>query len=409
MAFEFPTAPPGSGNGEGSGTPSGATPPGEEGFIAPPMQQRTELPFPGVGPSRYFDQITLPQYLQRALVLINGMEYFEWESVEVCAEIGGSPPLTFRLTTSEQEPWPADWAFLRIRPDDKCTVFLDGFLAISGKVYTRQVHYDARQHAIEIQGGDRTAELSRTTADTKSGEWRKTNWMDTLDEIAGSSGISVQTLGQLSKFKIDRFSPQPGQSKREAIEQLIRAAGAWFFATPDGQIEIIGANALGGYAELIEGRDILIGREHISSLTAPSNKAGGQKGGSDDEWGAKIAHGLHADGEGGGGDMATKMFQRVLSEIPAQSVDQLKNRARIEDNVGDQLRINVWLTVLGWQRPSGGLWWPKDIVYVDAPMLIMQRPLVVKKVTFTQDNQSGTRTMLELVNLKALGGSKAGT
>jgi prophage tail gpP-like protein len=75
----------------------------------------------------------------------------------------------------------------------------------------------------------------------------------------------------------------------------------------------------------------------------------------------------------------------------------LAKRAQIEDNVGLQYSILVTLTVLGWQRPGGGLWWPYDIIWVKAPMLIMDRPLVVKAVTFTQDNTNGSRTEIVLV------------
>src|SRR5215471_4998759 len=84
--------------------------------------------------SRYFDQVTVYPYPNHAVVTINGTPYWEWESVWVQHEFGGVPPIQFRLSTSEQEPWPEDWAFLRIRPDDQCTVHLDTFRVCKGKV-----------------------------------------------------------------------------------------------------------------------------------------------------------------------------------------------------------------------------------------------------------------------------------
>jgi hypothetical protein len=77
--------------------------------------------------SQYFDQIARPPYLGNCVVYIDGQEYFEWESVEVKLSRSGNPRSSFRLTVSEQEPWPEDWAFLRIMPRDKCAVYLDGF------------------------------------------------------------------------------------------------------------------------------------------------------------------------------------------------------------------------------------------------------------------------------------------
>jgi len=373
------------------------------------MEQSTAYPFPGSGPSRYFDQVTLPQYLERALILVNGMEYFEWESAEVHAEIGGKPPITFRLSVSEQEPWPEDWAFLRLRPDDKCTFYLNGYQACRGKVITRQVFYDANQHAVEIQGWDQTGILNYMTADTETGEFRKKAGMEILQKIAGSIPV-ISSGGNPSKTPIDRFQITPGQSKSEAMEAVMRQMGALQGPDPDGKFDVLGSEFGGrGFGEVIEGRDILIGREIIQSTEKPWNMAGTQAPGSDDQSMAQAAHGMTAQGQNGGGDMMTSMFQRVLAEIPAQSIDQLKQRARIEDNVGDQNSITVTVTLLGWERSSGGgLWWPGDIVWIDAPMLIMQRPLILKAVTFTQDNSTGTRATLECVNITAMGGGKAG-
>jgi prophage tail gpP-like protein len=62
------------------------------------------------------------------------------------------------------------------------------------------------------------------------------------------------------------------------------------------------------------------------------------------------------------------------------------------------------VTVHGWLRPSGGLWDRNQTVFVTSPMLIMnQEPLITKVVTFTQDNETGARTTLELCNPSALG------
>src|SRR5215471_2453156 len=121
------------------------------------------------GSSRYFDSYNYPPFLGRAVVLINDETYYEWESVQVHLTIG-DPPSTFQLTVSEQEPWPEDWAFLRIRPGDDCAVYLDGELVITGWVITRQVYYDANQRSVQIQGMGRTGILGHVTADTATNE-----------------------------------------------------------------------------------------------------------------------------------------------------------------------------------------------------------------------------------------------
>jgi hypothetical protein len=65
--------------------------------------------------SQYFDQVPYPPYLGNCVVVINGQLYYEWESVQVKLSSHGKPRASCRLTVSEQEPWPENWAFLRSR------------------------------------------------------------------------------------------------------------------------------------------------------------------------------------------------------------------------------------------------------------------------------------------------------
>jgi prophage tail gpP-like protein len=97
----------------------------------------------------------------------------------------------------------------------------------------------------------------------------------------------------------------------------------------------------------------------------------------------------------------------IVNELPMIDAAHLQGRSGSEGGwqTGDQ--ITVFATVYGWLRPSGGLWYRDQIVNVTSPMLIMEgQPLTAKAVTFTQDDKTGTRTLLELMNAAALGGLK---
>ena len=89
-------------------------------------------------------------------------------------------------------------------------------------------------------------------------------------------------------------------------------------------------------------------------------------------------------------------------EIPAFAQSLLQQRVQHEANISDSFLIKVQICVVGWEKEGGGLWWRGDLVYVYSPMLIMQRTLRAKSVTFFQDSGGGTRTELELVNPIAL-------
>lgn len=352
-------------------------------------------------PGRYFSRYDVPPFLERAVVIINGEVYWEWESVQVRVAIG-DPPNTFQLTCSEQEPWPEDWAFMRIRPPDRCAVYLDGELAITGFVITRQVYYDATQHSIQIQGWGNTGILGFATADSKTGEMKNQTPLAVIKKLATQHGINVDVAGHLPLDKIKRFSTQPGENAKEAIERAARAAGAQVGETKDGHLLVVGDDAESAAPEqLIEGYNILIGQEtiHCNMDVGEMNATGQSQGGDDESMSDVAQRGRQA---GGGGQFTMGLPTRILSELPSFSINQLRQRMGVERAVNQANEITAIITVLGWQKGDrGGLWTPGDQVFVDAPMLILRENLMLKEAVFTQDNQSGTRTRLTLVNKAA--------
>jgi prophage tail gpP-like protein len=371
----------------------------------------TAYPF-SLPTSRYFDSFDLPEFSDRVVVIVNGEIYAEWESVTVTVKFN-DPPNIFELRTSEQEPWPEDWAFLRIKPHDQCAVYLDGQLVISGMVITRQVYYDANQHTIQIQGADYTIRLGHSAADTKTGEFKQKNAEAIISALAGAAGVGTEKGGAMFDQKFPRFSIHPGETAKEAIERVARAANLMLGANKHGQLMIIGPNAVAaGYDAVIEGVNILIGQEFIHANISPGEAmTSGQNPVNDDNNNpAEAAQMSNQQGGQAGDGTASGGFgmgapQRTLSELPAFSIAQLIKRAKLGGQIDSADEITAWITVLGWQRHgSSGLWWPGDTVYIDAPMLILKQDLRIKSVVFTQDNQTGTRARLELVRPEFLGG-----
>ena len=124
--------------------------------------------------------------------------------------------------------------------------------------------------------------------------------------------------------------------------------------------------------------------------------------GNDEKHGADVSHAPFFSGNMEAlGEIAPAV---VVSELPTSDKNFLKGRATSENKWKADDRITVTVTVHGWLRPSGGLWYRDQNVIVTSPMLIMQNEsLIAKSVMFTQDNTTGTRTTLELCNPLALG------
>src|SRR5262252_4649976 len=77
----------------------GANAPGTPGLTSGEVQlpaRRTQQPYPF-----------------HAVIVINGQEYWEWESVHVRLSIRDNPPRIARFTCSEQEPMGQSWAAMR--------------------------------------------------------------------------------------------------------------------------------------------------------------------------------------------------------------------------------------------------------------------------------------------------------
>lgn len=357
-------------------TPDSAPPP-------PPEQQITQFP-----------------YLQRAVVIVNGMLYWEWESVQVRHAIGERPFFSGRFTCSEVEPaYPQRWAMLRIRPGDEVTIYLDGYLALSGIVATRQVFFDAHTHSVEIQVAGKDSMMGHAAAVHKTGEFKNKPPEDIIKEVTKPFGINVQQIGAAAGQKLDRFSIRPGERAGEVVERLARMGGMWMTSNVQGDLVLM-TTSIGGVGAFVEGVNILEGREVIHSLSASSNQTAAQQGpGNDQKWGADPTHQRFTN-ESGPSDFSPGYMPRAfMNEIPGFAKDLLKTRARIENNADDHNQIWVTVKVLGWQPAGGGGLYLRGAEYwVESPMLIMDRTLTAKVVTFNQDNSTGTTTTLELVN-----------
>jgi prophage tail gpP-like protein len=359
-------------------------------------------------------------YLEHAVVVINGLEYWEWTSVEVRLSKWETPANTFRFTASEQEPQGQSWLAQRIVPGDTCEVYLDGYLAITGEVVTRQVYYDATQHQVEIQGQGVTGRMAESAMVSKTGEWKNIDFKQIASLAASQFGLGVMGTAK-SAMQFPRVSVRPGESAWDLVERYSRQANTPLGETSSGQLEL-GLNA-GGGARVVEGGNIISGRENIHSLKSVGGgepqasgagsdfKATGQAPGNDDEWGANPTHQRQAETPAVTDTFNAGFLSKVaLSEVPAWSTKMLQARGNMEANVSDAFQIRVQIATLGWQRnaavpPAGGLWKPGEMVIVHSPMLVMyNKSLILKAVTFTQNNETGSRSMLELVNPAALGG-----
>ncbi len=343
-----------------------------------------------------------------AVLTINGQEYRDWETVWVKHAYKEPPFYTFRFTCSEGMPLAQDWWGLRIRPGDFCKITLGGQPAFTGLVHTRQVFYDGRRHHIEIQGASQVLMLNYAHVTDQSMEVNNSDYLTYARRMLAGTGINITVEGgSLPNDKFDRLSNAHGVTIMEALELPLRALGPYVFSSNlQGDLVVIASSPTGGQDTVREGREILEGREIIYNPgIASGNFSVGQRPGGDQSSGAAVSH--TPFNAGPTADLIPQAVKMVFPlEIPNWKNEFLSTRNQVDSYWQNEDWITVWITVQGWKRPSGGLWYRNQQVDVVSPMLIMRgnENLHAKSVTFTQDDQRGTRTVLELCNTQAMQG-----
>ena len=353
-----------------------------------------------------------PKLAETAILTVNGRDYKDWESVSVKHAKRDHPPYLCRFTCSEGLPIANNFAKLQIKPGDDCTVTLGGQLAFTGKVMTRQVYYDAHRHHIEIQAGT-FAELSTSSVISQTMEWKDKTFQQIGDDVLGKFGYKMLFEGgSPPSDKFPRVSATHGETVQDFLDSLGRSvktdsgSAIAFTSNPQGQyVVIVGPGT--GMDSVREGVDIIIGREIIyNPSSANPSPSIAQAPSNDKQWGAKnysapfAKEAMEALGK-------TFIPGVIVSEIPTADKNVLSNRSATENKWLGEDQITVTVTVWGWNKPSGGLWQRDQKVAVYSPMLMMNGDeLEAKSVVFTQDNNTGTRTTLELCNANALGSNK---
>ncbi len=337
---------------------------------------------------------------------VGGQKYKDWKTIYVylCTEEAFN---IYRFTCSEGKPLAKDFSEHRIKPGDRCTVTLGGAYAIGGRVITRQVAYTATHHGVEITGKSETFKTVNAAAKVPDGELKDVSFSQLATKLLQPLGLNFEGKGGISEEKFPRVNVQ-GQTVWEVLDSHSRARNIRLGTNPDDGNGMWGTTPSFTYGtgRVVEGQNILEGREIITQefFNGASVQSIAQGAPTAQNWGAIHTHVPYSDqGNGfaqlGGEGISAPLLSHL--EVPGLKGDAGMRSGSESTALGSEY-IKVEVVVQGWFRNGnggGGLWKPWDKVTVWSPMLIMNNvTLQCKSVTFTQDDRSGSRTTLELVN-----------
>jgi prophage tail gpP-like protein len=336
-----------------------------------------------------------PNPLEVAVINTDGGTFSDWQSVWVHVRWGDGYS-QFRFTAAEFSPMPTVWSHLKLLPGDSADIILGGQPGLLGGIITdRQVAYDANSHQVELSGVSPSWIGATSSVDVPPGSFDGMTFEAIARKVLEQYGTDVQTIGTLNARVFDYVQNQKGEPVWDFLESLARPRGIVLGSDEKGAFLLIGDHTYPVTATLIEGVNILKMQCTISigSLFG-AYVAAAQTQGSNDINGTAASE--MEETQGGTGPPVRKIV--APATIPVRSTDELREIAANEGKWSEGTKVTANVTVAGWMRPgTATLWRAGDDVSVYSPMAVLNMPMKIQSVTFTQDRESGTLTLLELV------------
>jgi prophage tail gpP-like protein len=315
---------------------------------------------------------------------IGGASYEGWESVHVelsMENLSGS----FALQLTDQSGGTAN----AIKPNDPCTVLINGQLVITGYVDKVTPSFDATSHKIMVTGRDKAGDLVDSSVIHKSGQWKNKKIDEIIKDVASPFGINVDN--KTESKTLETFNLDQGATAFETIQKLAKRGN--FLAVSDGKGGLLltrEATEMMG-VPLIEGQNILAANcDYDASKKHSEYHVKGQKQGKDEDKVKKITQNK---------SMVTNDFvnrYRPLLIIHEGQADEsaVKERARWEAKIRNSKATKAEITVQGWDS-GAGLWGINRLTMVESNWLGIHDMMLITNVSFTLD-ENGELAVISL-------------
>ena len=334
-------------------------------------------------------------------VRCNGQIFEGWTEVVVIRD-ANAVATRFRLVVTEPTTSRGAVMGWQIRPGDPLTIELGGKQVVNGIVDVRQASFDAENHGVQIDGRSLTADIVEAAAVTDEGKPAGPFENYSLDEIARSLlkpySIGVKVIGDAGA-PFARVATQFGESIFELLERLARIRGLHLLDDEEGNLVLSDGSDQGkDKVGLVQGVNILRANATMDVSQVPSDLiVVGQAPGDDTQSGADVAN----QSATATNDKAPRKRPKVIvAEEPSGKADmKLRADQELAKLAADQAQAQV--AVQGWFTASGDLWAPGMVVKLTAPMLLIDRDMVVVTAELAQSDGEGTTTTLTLITPEA--------
>lgn len=339
---------------------------------------------------------------ERIRIEAGGVGYEGWMSVAVTAAYDEAVR-TFTITTSEPPsslPILKRWPLL---PNMPVSVTASGTLLVTGFVDDYMPAFSEESHDVTISGRGRGAEYVDSSIVHPTGRFEDKTMLQIAQELdTFGVGITVQGLGAaVANQLVPWFQIRPGATPWAEMMRLL-PQGATMMGLPEGGIAIV-RGATGRHAGgLIEGGNVkaasakLSAREGFSAFEAMGQNPIGTTD-------AQLRPLGYFMGLTKSARTRHRRFHDPVPTTPARAKDLAQWVA--QRAAGNSIEVSA--TVAGFRDQSGAVWRPSQTVFTHLPTLNVEQDLIIRRVTFRQDDQSGTVSEIDLCDAQTFGGSAA--
>jgi prophage tail gpP-like protein len=339
-----------------------------------------------------------PNPREIATVQVGEAVFTDWETIWLQHRLAEAYSW-FRFTCAEREPIPGvnEWQKLQFRPGDPAAVLLGGVPAFAGVIIERQVAYDATSHSVQLTGKGLTywgAESSVDTTET-NGNFDGKTVDEVFKEVFAKYPGQKLNWGTPNPRPFPYLSCQPGEKNWDFVERVCRPRGMVLGSDFAGNYLLISAHTPPIMYRCIEGENIkklqmIWSKDYFKQLYGVQGQAPAsdqQNGTAASEMEGKVP-----------GNAPIHSELHTPAEQPVTDPQELQERAQFEQIWTEGAEIECHVTVQGWFPPGfDDIWRVGMNVYIWSPMAMLDMVLKIQTATFTQDNNSGTQTELELV------------
>ena len=356
--------------------------------------------------------------MPEAVLTVGGVELGGWTSVRVSKGLDCLSG-TFDLALSAK--FQGQGQAYRFSANSRCTVHLDGELAITGWVDEVTASYDDSSHNLSVRGRDLTGDLVDCSHVAKANS-NAFNGLDLLDIAT----MVCKPFGIIAMAEVDVGAPFPvvktneGESVFALLDRLAKARQVMPISPGDGTLLFTRAGTRQSAGTIELGGNVKSGETQQSNMERFSEYRVKGQGTSAQffqepgqaavpahpaqmsaaEYQARQDAQIRAAGRAT--DSAIGRYRPlVIVADTAASPDKMQAMATYQAMIRAGQSRQLSYTVSGWGPQGGGLWEINTLVRVVDAFFGVDDLKLIQSVDFSQDDRGGSITGLTLVDPEA--------